>query len=446
MAMALPTMLLFVVLASIKTFTRAESNILSFGGGGIRAQIGTMIAISEMDKENLSSSFRYNVGLSGGTWGMAAAVYAKDKLTTQPKQRIDDMLDNFHHRAEKDGHWGEMKQMYLRTCINTCHAAWTDSIRLNLMTGATNDHKMMDFPDENLSVQALTKMAKQVGLPQPKIFVDIAETAWFGRTLNRTGGICVIESPKTWCQFDDRTNLASKEHSYETSQIKQVIENIKFFRHENVGTKTNSLWDFLSYSSSAWAILTSKSWGIVRKMPVRVVLDSAAYDAAEGEQNKNSKTVRFVDAGTRCNFPLMELMLNHRTEASAVNKVVVFDYGRKRKGNLYYHLDKCCTYFKQESGIECGTMTNAEPDHGGFGKRFNIRFQLHANFNRAAEVLYLPLRFEDDDNIGARYPLKDYWKLRVRYWMPEEFKTYVDGYRKIVKDRYIPLIKTFLQH
>lgn len=413
-----------------------------FSGGGIKAQIGTMIAISEMDKENLSPLFQYNVGISGGTWGIAAAVYAKATLTSPANQRIDDMLESFQHRAHQENTWGKMRQMNMKTCKRTCHQGWAESIRLNLMTGAKANHHLMGFPKKDLSMLELTTMATTVGLPQPKIFIDIAKKTRFGRSIIHTGGICVVASPDTWCQLDDRKNSAKTEHKYDPSQIKLVIKKRKWLRHVNVGTKTTSLWDFLSFASAAWAEISVKSFGIIKKMPSRVALSSAAYDAAEGQKNKKAETVRFADAAPRCNLPLQELLMNHRTAASAVDKVVVFDFSRKRHLNLQ---NKCCKFWKEQSGISCGQMTNADPGRDDFAKKLTIQFTNDGNFNHAVEVLLLPFRSMDNPNLAKRYPVVNFIKADAHYWTPDDFADYLAAYRPVVKDIYIPLIRKFLQ-
>lgn len=433
-----------------------EPSIALFSGGGIRAQIGTMIAISELDKAGLSGSFQYNVGLSGGSWGITAAVYAKSTLTTMPaNHRIDEMLKRFRLRANIDGEWGEMTEFKTKTCKHKCHEQWANSIRINLMTGYDDVRsRMMNEPDRDLSMTALTNMARQQGLPQPKFLVDIAKKVKLGRSIKHTGAICSIESPRTWCQLDVNEaggtgNLEEEEVSFSTSHMRQVVKRIGTFRNTNVGTAFNRVWDYVAWSGSAWAEASVKLKGFIKKMEVRVVPNPTAYQAAL-RQGKDGKalTFRFADAGARCNLPLMELLLNHhRSNANMIKKVVMFDFTKKE--NLYSNLDKCCEETWPDSGITCEDKPYRNAGPNQIAKILNIYFVnalggTNANPARV-QVLFLPFRSLEVANFNQRYPTqKKLPKVGPHFWKPNDLDAYLYGYRPMVQQVYLPLINVFL--
>jgi len=102
-----------------------------------------------------------------------------------------------------------------------------------------------------------------------------------------------------------------------------------------------SLYDFLGFSSSAWAEVGDKTHGVMSKPPdiIGMNIEGDSYVPPEG---KKIQEMQFCDPGARCNLPLSAYI--HAAQERVV-KMILFDFSDTEKCGLSMEMEKCMRYW-----------------------------------------------------------------------------------------------------
>ena len=283
--------LALICLGLAPALTDARVAIIA-SGGGIRATFGTILALDAMKKKGITDDINKFYGLSGGAWGVS---WYQNKVGD-----TDAIIRAV--RARKEG-WGKMSKFSPVACgekngwiYSSCHLGWVKSIKndvllnppsIDITSSFGSGHKRKDMAFLlDICEQQTTK----------KMFTKMVHTHQ-----------CSFEKSELNCvRLSDPTDFNTYDIS--TAQIKDS---------KNVWHR-NSAYDWLGFTSSAWAEVGSETGGVLKKTPSDVKIT----DTKGVEHN-----LKFCDSGATCNLPL-GLFITRESEflGGRIHRVILLDY------------------------------------------------------------------------------------------------------------------------
>ena len=278
-------------------------------GGGIRATFGTILALDAMKKKGITNEINKFYGLSGGAWGVSW--FQNNKGDTSS------IISSIRGREKG---WGDMSEFSPVACgektgffYDSCHRGWIKSIEkdvflnpqsLDLDTGFGSGRKKKEIA---FLLDICSKKKKSI----------------LGKFMEHTHQ-CSYENKELNCvKFSDPTD--SKTYDVSSAEIKEK---------KNKWHK-NTPYDWLGFSSSAWAEVGDRTNGVFEKTPSDVKIKDT-----EGTEH----TMKFCDSGAICNLPL-GLFITRESEflGGRIHRVVMLDYSAGKDGEPLADLFGCLT-------------------------------------------------------------------------------------------------------
>jgi hypothetical protein len=321
--------------------TNANKDIaLVFSGGGIRAALGTAVALKALKQFHANAPTgrpdylarsKYAIGLSGATWGLTP-FYLKGG-------DIDPVFADFDGRQK----FGDFSHFSI-TCDGPkkprCHDQWVQDVQ---------EHFIAPFyPGGNLEQVTMGTLYSRVTdqLPLPIFTMDR-----YVRVKSHLPG-----------QGGKLSDSITHTNSCAVT-TKLVCDNGMTLSLDKLERKKPQgallLRDWMGFSSSAWAEVQDKR-------PVKI--------AIKDEHDEESEIVRFGDAGATCNLPLTPIIWMK----SSVKVVLLFDfseydyskYKKDKSEHPYAEMEKCLQYWAWQdydfAGYTAKRYCATDDDHWAF--------------------------------------------------------------------------------
>jgi len=263
--------------------TLAQRKIFVASGGGIRAAIGTDIALDLLRGQARMSFDEYHA-LSGGSWGVAMSLFSKSPTWCDAiRQSLKEEKGTFDPRRAKQ----------------TSHEKFGPRSATNMFS---NDIEWWNYWKRNVENFTNAKTGELATLPgRGNLFVHVAQLLKSGGQSNMSVNDCWFTNKvdDLVCLFDARTPKVG----FSTAGTAPVAYRV-----------SKDLTTALTYSSSAWSTLQAKQGvgGAFRqKTPPLTIAPGLA--------------VEFTDGGDYMNLPLMSVINEfHRNPQNTT--VLAFDY------------------------------------------------------------------------------------------------------------------------
>jgi hypothetical protein len=312
---------------------------LVFSGGGVRATVGTAVALKAMrdfqaaapSRPNIIARSKYALGLSGATWGLTPWYLRAGN--------IDEVFTNYDGRNG----FGEFTHFSL-TCDAPkkprCHDQWVQDIQEHFIAPFFQGRDAATVPMSQLHARIGT------GMPLPIFTVD--------RYVRIKSNLPVTQG-KLYDSITHTNNCAVTTKLFCDNGL--VLDFDKLERKKPQGPLYLSDW--LGFSSSAWA-------ETLDKRPVKIAIKDGT--------DEESEIVRFADAGATCNLPLMPLVWMH----SSVKVIILFDfsqydYPKYRKDGSehpFSEMERCMQYWQWQdhgmAGYAAKRYCATDTDHWAF--------------------------------------------------------------------------------
>ena len=256
-------------------------------GGGIRATFGTILALDALKSKGIIDDINKFYGLSGGAWGVSWY-----------QNRLGDTASIIHDVRAKEGGWGDMTEFHPVGCgemdgwvYSSCHLGWVKSIKKDVFLNPQS----IDITASFGSGQKRKDIAFLLdGCSEHKgKMVHTHQCSFEKSALN-----CVkMSDPTDFNTYD----IASAE-----------VRDSKDSYHRS------SAYDWLGFTSSAWAEVGGQLGGYVTKTPADVKIKDT-----KGKQHH----LKFCDSGAICNLPL-GLFITRESEflGGRIHRVILLDY------------------------------------------------------------------------------------------------------------------------